>query len=203
MFRFPKNSRAHQSLAKEQLILELVREMVEVRVPAFQQPADDFVVYDLIPGDALQLLDIHAQAQSVKDRLMQQLATFLRQLHTIPTDELRNIPPSDAARSPDHWPRMFTTIEQEVFPLLWNHQKNWVRKLFEPVISGTVDMSYDPVLIHGDLAAYHILWDSKRGAINGIIDFGTSGMGDPACDFAALITQYGETFLHGMANNSL
>ncbi len=201
VFRFPKNSRAQQSLAKERLILELVCERVDVRVPAFQQAADDFVVYDLIPGDALQALDIHAQAPNVKERLMQQLATFLRQLHTIPTDELRNIPRSDAARSPDHWLEMFTTVEQEVFPLLWNHQKNWVRRLFEPVLSRRLDMNYEPVLIHGDLAPYHILWDSDRGQVNGVIDFGTSGLGDPACDFAAMIREYGEPFLRGIAKH--
>ncbi len=30
VFRFPKNSRAHQSLANEQIILELVRERIDV-----------------------------------------------------------------------------------------------------------------------------------------------------------------------------
>ena len=39
-----------------------------------------------------------------------------------------------------------------------------------------------PVWFHGDLAPGNIL--IKNGALSAVIDFGTCGIGDPACDLA-------------------
>lgn len=39
----------------------------------------------------------------------------------------------------------------------------------------------DPVWIHGDIATGNLLVN-ERGKLSAIIDFGTSGIGDPACD---------------------
>src|SRR5262249_25769450 len=77
--------------------------------------------------------------------------------------------------------------------------REWVRKHFEPLLDSAEFMSYKPTLINGDLAPYHILFDTGRMQINGIIDFGTAGIGDPAADFACIIYNYGESFLRCMA----
>jgi aminoglycoside 2''-phosphotransferase len=39
------------------------------------------------------------------------------------------------------------------------------------------------------------LFDRQRQAIRGVIDFGGSGLGDPAYDLAGLLSGYGETFI--------
>jgi aminoglycoside phosphotransferase (APT) family kinase protein len=70
---------------------------------------------------------------------------------------------------------------------------------FAPVRTAQVDLGYRPVLIHGDLAQYHILYQGVTADLTGIIDFGTPGLGDPACDFAVIISMYGERFLRRMA----
>jgi aminoglycoside 2''-phosphotransferase len=109
---------------------------------------------------------------------------------------------SEAERSFEDWSAMFTDIQRELFPFLWAHQKSWVRQLFAPVLDGQISLHYQPVLIHGDLGVYHILYDPIRGTINGIIDFGVAGLGDPASDFACLIQALGESFLQRMARFS-
>jgi aminoglycoside 2''-phosphotransferase len=58
--------------------------------------------------------------------------------------------------------------------------------------------AYDPVLIHDDLASYHILFDPTAQRINGVIDFGTAHLGDPARDFALIINVFGESVLRRM-----
>jgi aminoglycoside 2''-phosphotransferase len=40
------------------------------------------------------------------------------------------------------------------------------------------------------------MFDGERRRINGIIDFGCAGLGDPAIDFGLIIYNYGESFLH-------
>jgi aminoglycoside 2''-phosphotransferase len=77
--------------------------------------------------------------------------------------------------------------------------KEWVEHLFAPLVEDNRFMQYTPVLIHGDLGSYHILCERTPYRVNGIIDFGTAGRGDPEADFACLINAYGETFLRRMA----
>ncbi|HJW89486.1 MAG TPA: phosphotransferase [Anaerolineales bacterium] len=57
---------------------------------------------------------------------------------------------------------------------------------------------YEPALIHGDLASYHILLDYREMYITGVIDFGMAGVGDPASDIGGLISVYGESFVKRM-----
>jgi aminoglycoside 2''-phosphotransferase len=51
---------------------------------------------------------------------------------------------------------------------------------------------FDEVLIHGDLGPYHLLYDEAARRLNGVIDFGLAGLGDPATDLGSLIVHYGE-----------
>jgi aminoglycoside 2''-phosphotransferase len=43
---------------------------------------------------------------------------------------------------------------------------------------------------------YHVLFDKRKKRINGIIDFGCAGLGDPALDFGVIINSYSESFLN-------
>lgn len=48
-------------------------------------------------------------------------------------------------------------------------------------------------LIHGDLGSSHPLFDAYRTRLNGTIDFGTGGYGDPAHDTSVMVHLCGET----------
>src|SRR5262245_39293155 len=59
VFRFPKNDHwARELLTNEIRVLDLIRPRVNLPVPQFEHQSADFVVYRLIPGDALQRHDI-------------------------------------------------------------------------------------------------------------------------------------------------
>jgi aminoglycoside 2''-phosphotransferase len=51
------------------------------------------------------------------------------------------------------------------------------------------------VLKHGDFGTSNILFDRQQRTICGMIDFGSSGLGDPAYDLAGLLSSYGEAFV--------
>jgi aminoglycoside 2''-phosphotransferase len=53
---------------------------------------------------------------------------------------------------------------------------------------------YELKMVDTDIPPYHIIFDSQRKRINGIIDFGCAGLGDPAIDLGVLIYHYGESF---------
>lgn len=93
----------------------------------------------------------------------------------------------------------YEQVEQNLFPHLWKHQRIWVDEHFEPLVNGSLKINTSTALIHGDLGCYHVLFDSNKKVINGIIDFGTSGMGSPAIDLAALLDNHGEALLKQMS----
>jgi aminoglycoside 2''-phosphotransferase len=84
---------------------------------------------------------------------------------------------------------------QKVYPLLLPHQIEWVERLFEPALNLPEFFDFEPALIHGDLAPYHILFSPKKLCLNAVIDFGVAGMGDPATDIGSLINSYGESLI--------
>jgi aminoglycoside 2''-phosphotransferase len=202
VFRFPKNDHwARRLLANEIKVLDLVRKYTDMRVPVFEHIEDDFVVYRFIKGNALQRNDILLLSDSDQDRIVERLAVFLRRFHNIPMAEIEDhdISQSDVNRSPDVWIRLYENVKRELFPHMMNHAKEWFERHYELILKDDRWMEYEPKLVNGDFVTYHILFDRGKKEINGVIDFGTAGIGDPAADFACVINSYGESFLQRMA----
>lgn len=202
VFRFPKNDTwARELLRNEIRVIDLLSDYTNMHLPVFEHRFDDFVAYKFIPGTALQRNDILTLDDTAQDRIAEQLADFLRQMHTIPMVEIirHNISQSDVNRSHNVWRRLAEDVERVLFPLMMAHTRQWVVRHFEPILKDEHWMEYQAALINGDVSPYHILHDGKGTKINGIIDFGTAGIGDPAADFACIIYHYGETFLQRMA----
>jgi aminoglycoside 2''-phosphotransferase len=201
VFRFAKNDHAKSLLAYETQLLQLIERFVTVPVPRIESYNDIYMQYRFVPGIPLyrhMLLRADAVTQA---RLAQQLAIFLQQLHAIPLGDTP-APPwqtglPESRRS--FYEQQLAALEQQVYPLLWADQKAWIRDLFAPVRDGSVDLdAFTPVLIHRDLAAYHILYAPETSNLTGVIDYGTAGAGDPAVDWACLISTYGEQFVRRM-----
>lgn len=62
-------------------------------------------------------------------------------------------------------------------------------RLFESFLADERAFAYEPVLKHGDFGPSNILFERAAGQITGILDFGNSGLGDPAA-FAAGMAGY-------------
>jgi len=199
VFRFPKDDWAREVLQHEARVLALARRRVSLPLPELELHPS-FAAYRMIPGRALFREDIFSRSEPEQEALAEVLGTFLRELHSISAAEAAQyeIGPSGAARTLDHWRELYTRVEQELFPLLMAHQRQWVRRRFAPVLEGELSLEHTPVLVHGDLGQYHLLYDPQANRLNGVIDFGTAGLGDPAVDLAAVIDAFGERFLERM-----
>ena len=200
VFRFAKKSAYAKILMQEIKIVKLIAPFVKITVPDFDVREDDFVSYPYIPGKPLLRNDIVILNDSEQDSLARQLAQFLKNLHTIPEVKWteNEIGPSDVNRTREVWSKLYEDIQDQLFPHMMSHSKELVRRHFEPIITGRISMEYRPALINGDMGAYHILYDSVKKQINGVIDFGTAGVGDPAADLACILYYYGENFVQRM-----
>lgn len=200
--RFPRTAESRARLHEEARLLAVMRRYVNVGVP--DVAADDglpFVAYRLLPGRPLYRHDLLRLPDAAQNHFAADLATFLRDLHAIPLPALTEAglpaappPPGSAAL----WMERLAALRTEVLPHLWADQHAYIEDLFAPVLDGRLDMSYPPVLIHNDLASYHLLTDAATGTLTGVLDFGEAGWGDPAADYAALISSYGESFVTRM-----
>jgi aminoglycoside 2''-phosphotransferase len=202
VYRFARNETGKAALQHEALILKLVQTATTLAVPKFEMVADDFVTYELIAGQPLVRNDILRLPVVEQDRLAEQLAMFLRHLHSIPVEvlEMNGIRASDGRQTQAEWLGLYEAVQTELYPLMYRVTRDWVQQHFAPLLHDDDWLRFQSVLIHDDLAQYHILYNPDRHLINGIIDFGTAGRGDPARDYGLLMNVYGETFVNRMAN---
>ena len=199
VFRFAKTKRAAEILVIELRILDLVRPHVELPVPQPSYTGKGIVVYPLLTGQPLLRENVLALDAQSQQRLADQLGAFLFQLHTLPQAALTgDLPTTLAPVTRSAWLDIQTRFQDKAYPLLLPHQIKWVERLFATALENPNFFDYPPTLIHGDLAPYHILFDPRESRIDGIIDFGVAGLGDPASDIGSLITCYGEMFVAKM-----
>lgn len=192
-FRFAKREAGKAVLAKEICILDLIRPHLAVAVPQPFYTDCDLMAYPLLPGASLTRPTWAALDQSAQQRVIDQLATFLRTLHQFP--HAATLPATDAPHRYEDWVGIRQRVATKMYPLLLKHQVAWVEHLFATFMDDPSNFAYPPALIHGDLACYHLLVDAGTGCLSGVIDFGVAGLGDPANDLACLLQYYGAAFV--------
>jgi aminoglycoside 2''-phosphotransferase len=198
VFRFPKDESASNNLTREINILRLLKNNITVNVPAPFYESNDCIAYRLIPGEALRRDLIMKLDEDSMQSVANQLATFHKELHGAPVDRHRdlNIPIADALMEFEGFVELYEQIEKKVFPYMLPHAREWARNHFDSFLIDERNFEYESKLIHGDLGPYHVMYDRQGNRVNGIIDFGAAGLGDPAIDFAILIQHYGESVLN-------
>jgi aminoglycoside 2''-phosphotransferase len=197
VFLFPKSDWARASLQQEREVLDLIRDAVAMPVPLLDQMADDYGSYPYLPGLPMRHDWLMEQPGQTQDRLAWHVGIFLRQLHAIPMRVLRQrrIPTSETVRSRDDWLRLLEGVQRELFPWMKAYAREGVLWSFQPLLDDVGWLRYQPALVHGDLEPQHILIVPGASQISGVIDFGRSGVGDPAVDVACLLYHYGESFV--------
>ncbi len=205
VFRFPKHDWAVEHLWHEANCLALAQQYVTMPLPHWSVYDGEllgapFVSYQWIPGEALTRQILLRLPLADQQAVAAQLGNFLHQLHSIPLKDVENagIRPSVTNRDSAKWQKLYDDVRELIFPHLMRFARDWVEQHFAPVLKHPEFMDHNPVFMNGDLGSYHLLYNPETRQLNGIIDFGTAGIGDPAADFACLIDQYGESFLHQM-----
>jgi aminoglycoside 2''-phosphotransferase len=205
VFRFPKHDWAIDHLRHEANCLALARKHLEMTLPHWsvyesEQLRHPFAAYDWIPGEALTRHTLLRLPLADQQAIAQQLGTFLHQLHTVPTTEVEKmeIRPSVTNRTMEKWQKLYDDVKEMLFPYLMTFARDWVEQHFAPVLTNPDFITCEPVFMNGDLGPYHLLYNPQTRRLNGVIDFGTAGLGDPATDLGCLIDQFGETFVRLM-----
>lgn len=203
IFRFPKYEPGIEQLALESKILTAVQPYLTLSVPnpTFQNfktavVGEAFMGYEMIAGEPLWLSVFQAiKDEAVKAPLAAQLAHFLRELHALPIQDLVD-EPIPVCDTREEWLDVYGRVQANLFPVMRLDACKAVAHHFETMLNGP-GFAYEPCLRHGDFGTGNILYDPTMQQINGIIDFGFTTFGDPAIDFAGLLT-FGEEFVRHM-----
>lgn len=201
IFRFAKVPAALQTLRRETAILRGIRDHITLAIPdpvycSLEANAigEAFVGYPMIRGKPLwRDLFRTISDPDVLEALARDLATFLRELHSIPVKTIPvDLPLEDV---PDGWADMYRRIRDKLFPYMRPDARALVTDHFGPYLHDPQAYAFEPVLRHGDFGTGNLIYDPEARRMAGVIDFGAAGLGDAATDMAGLLSSFGEPFL--------
>ncbi|MCM3693770.1 phosphotransferase family protein [Neobacillus niacini] len=204
VFRFPKYKKGIDSLKKETVILEAIKNKVSIPIPnpiyqSFEkwEAGKVFVGYELIQGSPLWKKSFASiKNEEVLKRLASQLVTFLIEIHSISKKTL----PLEETNPREEMVNLYQRIQNELYPFMREESQRQISTSFETFLDSKTCLNLNATLIHGDFGATNILWNPYTYNISGIIDFGGSDIGDPAYDFAGILSSYGEDFFNRCLN---
>lgn len=199
IFRFPKYSDVIEKLQRETNILNIMKKFITLDIPNpeynnFDSLGIGYVHsgYKMIKGVSLKQ-DIFNSIER-KDIILKQLATFLKELHNIPLEEINDYKPI-IIEGYSHWINLFERIQKKLFPFMAKEHQCSISDDFNSFFEQ--NFKFNQTIIHGDFGPSNIIFDSNNQRISGIIDFNEVSIGDSAIDFASLIGPfgYGEDFI--------
>lgn len=201
VFRFPKYEEGIRNLERELSLLKILNEKITATIPSpIFTSLDDklagkvFAGYRMLDGNPMWKNDMKGvHAQGLK-KLASQLVAFLNELHTIPIETLHTVIQQEEKNPLTEIETLYTRLQNKVFRYMSQSSKESVSFAFESFIKKEISRKTRPSLIHGDFGASNILWKAENSEITGVIDFGATRLGDPAYDFAGLLSSYGEEF---------
>ena len=199
IFKFPKYSEGIEKLKREVDILNILKNQITLDIPNpiynNFEPYEVGCVYSgyrIIRGVSFRQ-DILHKSQG-KNFIAKQLAIFLKELHSIPLEEIYSHE-LNIIDGCNEWVNLYERIQKKLFPFMKKESKDLVSVNFNSFFEH--NFNFKQTLIHGDFGPSNIIFDSNNQKISGIIDFSEVSIGDPASDIASLIGPfgYGEDFV--------
>lgn len=186
--RLPSAEGYSEQVAKEQRWLPRLAPVLPLPIPqpvAEGAPTEEYPlpwsVYRWLPGRPAVLHgDVSRDAA-----LAEAIGAFLVALRTAPTAGAPGPGTHNFFRGAP--PEVYGEEALAAFPVLGERDAARARALWAEATASRWDAS--PVWFHGDVAPGNLLLDAS-GALSAVIDFGTSGVGDPACDLVPAWTMF-------------
>lgn len=207
VFRFPKYEQGLLELIKETKSLEAIRDHLSLSVPNPVYQSFDamevgkaFMGYKLINGSSFWKEDLlNIKNGDIEEEIAAQLVTFLIELHSLDISKIisSQVPPASVNEEVE---QLFVRIKDNLFTFIRKEAQKEIEDNFTSFLNKHHNEHVKHAFVHGDFGAGNILWKRDECRIVGIIDFGGSGLGDPAYDLAGLLSSYGKDFFEKCIN---
>jgi aminoglycoside 2''-phosphotransferase len=201
VIRFTKTEWGKELMANENRLMCFLQPRLSLSIPTPVKRGDGVMVYPHLIGETFMRQTWQGAGEPGMQYLADQLGQFLFELHSIDVADLDwEVPHSFAPTTRETWLEIHDRVVNKVYPLLLPYQIEWVDALFHPALSMPDFFQFEPTLVHGDLAPYHILYHPEQKRLTSVIDFGVAGLGDPATDLGSLLNYYGESLVTRLGN---
>jgi aminoglycoside phosphotransferase (APT) family kinase protein len=120
--------------------------------------------------------------------LAPQVADILSRMHRLPVSIAQECGGGEWSL----WPGLYSRLIQDLGGLLGDRSALFVRRLGEE-LGAAMKTAPRPVLLHGDLAPWHLICDAA-GEVVAVLDFMGPVVAEPAIDFGRLVQHWGEGF---------
>lgn len=206
IFKFPRYKQVIEELKKEKIFLQKINSYITLDIPlpyfsSFEsnEVGSVFIGYKMIEGVPLERELLYKLKN--KHEVAAQIAEFLKELHGLPAGSL-NGGVVEKRNGHEYWSNMLVKIKENIFPHIRKDAKEHIYNTFHRFLDDRENFRYEPVIVHGDLGSSNIIFDTEKGRVSGIIDFGQASVDDPAIDIASLICPmgYGEDFIELILN---
>jgi aminoglycoside 2''-phosphotransferase len=190
--RVPRHAEAAQTLARESALLARLAERLPIPVPAIDMmrvAGEPVGLYAKLPGRPIETLD--ALSEAGQAMFAERLALFLRALHETPDALVAELAldREDAA----YWKDYVGELKRTVMPSIAEPRRTTIAARLDLLLEQADALPLMLTLKHGDFGIGNLL--TSGDAVTGIIDFGSAGLGDPACDIAGLDASFGRPFV--------
>lgn len=183
VLRMPRRPDVSAKVPAERRILDLVRDELTVAVPDWRIVSDSLIAYPLLPGRPGLTLDPATQApiwhfEPTSPDYARAIGQFIAALHRISPERARDagVPVQSMDEVREEWNSHLKRVsaEFEVNATLAQRWRRWLD-----------DDEYwrdRATFTHGELYPAHVLIDDACN-IQGVLDWTTAKVGDPASDF--------------------
>jgi aminoglycoside 2''-phosphotransferase len=199
VFRFPKREDTAKQLKAEIALLPKLHSYIDLAIPNFTYIGKranglPFVGYLLIAGPDVKSTGFPNIDPAIRDHIVEQIATFIRQVHDFPVDEAKALGVRNT-----HFTERCTedlkTLQTQLYPTIEQPLIDYIETLYAGYLDDPANASYTPTLLHSDLSRDHLIYSPEKQELIGVIDFGDIEIGDPDYEFKYLYRAMGKEMI--------
>ena len=188
IFKQSKYEETKNNLNKEIQVLNYLKGKVTLQIPNIEYYSEEYGVcgYKEIKGDKLTPIIYKNMSDDEKDKLVQDITLFLREMHSMPLPNIDEL----ELNVIDDYKSDYDTLREMIYNKIPNSSKEWIDDFYKRIFNDERISKYVKALCHNDLSCNHIIIKNNKAV--GIIDFGDVAITDRDRDFIYLLEDSSE-----------
>ena len=183
IFKQSQHDGARIRLKKEIQVLNYLKGKITLQIPDIEYYSEKYGIcgYKEIKGDKLTPVIYKNMSDDEKDKLAQDIALFLKEMHSIPFPDIDDL----ELNIIDDYKCDYDTLRETIYDKIPDRSKKYIDDLYKRILNDKRISQYSTALCHNDLSCNHIMIQNNKAV--GIIDFGDAAVTDRDKDFVYLL----------------
>ena len=188
IFKQSKHDEARSNLKREIQVLNYLQGKITVQIPVIEYYSEKYSVcgYREIKGDKLTPALYQKMSDDEKDKLAQDIALFLREIHSVPLPAIDGLELNTA----DDYKNDYDALREMIYDKIPGKSREYLDNLYRKLLGDERITEYVRTLCHNDLSCNHMIIQDNK--LVGIIDFGDAAVTDRDRDFVYLLENSSE-----------